>query len=30
VTEKRLPLAGTLRNVEINGDYAALGNFERR
>ena len=30
VTEKRLPLAGTLRSVEINGDYAALGHFERR
>ena len=30
VVEKRLPLTGTLRGVEINGDNAALGSFERR
>lgn len=30
VVEKRLPLTGTLRGVEINGDHAALGSFERR
>ncbi len=30
IVEKRFPLAGTLRNTEINADSAALGNFERR
>jgi aminopeptidase N len=30
VVEKRLPLTGTLRGVEINDDNAALGTFERR
>jgi hypothetical protein len=30
VVEKRFPLAGTLRNTEINADSAALGHFERR
>ena len=30
VVEKRFPLAGSLRNVEINGDHGALGTFERR
>jgi aminopeptidase N len=29
-TEARIPIAGSLRNVEINADNAALGTFERR
>jgi hypothetical protein len=28
--EKRIPLSGTLRGVEVNADHAALGFFERR
>ncbi|HUE86871.1 MAG TPA: M1 family aminopeptidase [Vicinamibacterales bacterium] len=28
--EKRFPLAGSLRNVAINDDHAALGHFDRR
>jgi hypothetical protein len=30
VVEKRFPLAGALRSVEINADHAALGTFEKR
>jgi hypothetical protein len=30
VVEKRFPLAGSLRNVAINDDHAALGHFDRR
>ena len=30
VVESRLPLTGALRSVEVNGDNAALGTFERR
>jgi hypothetical protein len=30
VTEKRIPLTGTVRGVEINADNAALGYFERK
>jgi hypothetical protein len=29
-TEKRLPLAGSLRDVEVNADHAALAVFDRR
>jgi hypothetical protein len=29
-TETRIPLAGSLRSVDVNGDHAALGTFERR
>jgi aminopeptidase N len=28
--EKRIPIAGTLRGVEINADYGALGTFEKK
>jgi hypothetical protein len=28
--EKRYPLTGTLRNVEVNGDAAALAILEKR
>ncbi len=28
--EKRFPLAGSLRGVEVNADHAALGTFEKR
>ena len=30
VVEKRFPLSGSLRNVAINDDHAALGHFDRR
>jgi hypothetical protein len=30
VVEKRIPLAGALRNLEVNDDNAALGYFERK
>jgi hypothetical protein len=30
VVVKRFPLAGSLRNVAINDDHAALGHFDRR
>jgi hypothetical protein len=30
VVERRIPLHGALRSVEINGDNGALGHFERR
>jgi hypothetical protein len=30
VVDKRIPLSGTFRSVEVNGDNAALGHFERR
>jgi len=30
VVEKRFPLVGSLRNVSINDDHAALGHFDRR
>jgi len=30
VVEKRFPLSGSLRNVVINDDHAALGHFDRR
>jgi aminopeptidase N len=30
IVEKRFPLAGSLRNVVINDDHAALGHFDRR
>jgi hypothetical protein len=30
VTEKRWPLSGTLRSVDVNADNGALGHFERR
>jgi hypothetical protein len=30
IVEKRFPLTGSLRNIEINDDNAALGTFERR
>jgi hypothetical protein len=30
VVEKRFPLTGSLRNVDINDDHAALGHFDRR
>ena len=30
VVEKRFPLEGTLRGIDINGDHAALGQFDRR
>jgi hypothetical protein len=29
-TEKRFPLAGSLRGIEINADHAALAHFEKR
>ena len=28
--EKRIPFAGSLRSIEVNGDNGALGVFERR
>jgi hypothetical protein len=30
VVERRLPLSGTLRSVEVNADSGALGTFEKR
>jgi len=30
VVERRFPLAGSLRGVEVNGDNAALATFERK
>jgi aminopeptidase N len=30
IVEKRFPLSGALRSVEINADHAALGTFEKR
>jgi hypothetical protein len=30
VVERRFPLTGSLRSVNINDDHAALGHFDRR